>query len=58
MSAPLQLSPPDSNLRRSRPAAKAPARPAARQKKVWTGARKRLAGNPLQMSLPGLGQVL
>jgi hypothetical protein len=57
MSAVLQLSAPSSNPRARQ--GKAPARPAApRQKKVWTGARKRLAGNPLQMSLPGLGQVL
>jgi hypothetical protein len=57
VSAVLQLSPPSSSQRARQ--AKAPARPAApRQKKVWTGARKRLANNPLQMSLPGLGQVL
>jgi len=59
MNPPLQLSPPGSNARRGRPPAAKVARPAAeRQKKVWTGARKRLASNPLQMSLPGLGQVL
>jgi hypothetical protein len=57
VSAPLQLSAPSSNARGR--AAKAPARAAAPpRKKVWTGARKRLANNPLQMSLPGLGQVL
>jgi hypothetical protein len=57
VSALLQLSAPGSNSRGR--AAKAAARPAAaRRKKVWTGARKRLANNPLQMSLPGLGQVL
>lgn len=57
MSATLQLSAPGSAPRGR--GAKAPARPAAaRRKKVWTGARKRLANNPLQMSLPGLGQVL
>lgn len=26
--------------------------------RVWTGARKRIAVNPLQMSLPGLGLPL
>ncbi|HTB34845.1 MAG TPA: hypothetical protein VNZ54_00020 [bacterium] len=57
MSAVLQLSAPGSDARARAP--KAPPRPAApRRKKVWSGARKRLAGNPLQMSLPGLGQVL
>jgi hypothetical protein len=57
VSAALQLVAPSSKPRDR--AAKAPTRPAvARRKKVWTGARKRLASNPLQMSLPGLGQVL
>lgn len=63
MSAPLGpgLAPAAGALRRrgSSALAKAakPSRPSA-SARVWTGARKRIAVNPLQMSLPGLDQPL
>ena len=64
MNAPLVLSHPAAEAPKSRKAYKAPAskphkvkaEPTA--KKVWTGARKKIAVSQLQMSLPGMGQPI
>jgi hypothetical protein len=67
MSAPLVLTPlPASEPKPRRQALQArPAKPAKAKRpkadpaaKVWTGARKRIAVSQLQMSLPGMGQLI
>ena len=69
MSAPLVLTPLPAQAparRKALPAAGPKPKPARASKpkasvepaKVWTGARKKIAVNHLQMSLPGLGQLI
>jgi hypothetical protein len=54
MSAPLELSPPPKRSpAKAKPAVKG--HPVVKQRKVWSGASKKISVSPLQMTLPGIG---